>query len=301
MFGNLTAQTALPSLNALRAFEAMGRTGSATLAAAELNVTHSAVSRQVKALEAALGIRLFEGPRHQLRLTEKGKVLSSGLGTGFDALTEAVRIVRDVDEVHLAIHPSLAVKWLIPRLARFERECPGVTLHLSDLASTATRQRGADLVVRYLDGPALGGETVEHLTDNRVGLVCAPAVAAGDLGAVPRLAARTHIRGWSDWAAATGHSEHVGSVRILTHLHFVQDAALAGLGLAVLPEVVVADDVAAGRLVAPYGFVPDGGALVAIRMDADSRRAARRMVHWLRDQAWATVALVRPPGAFTGG
>ena len=110
MFENLTPRTALPSLNALRAFEAMGRTGSATRAAAELNVTHSAISRQVKALEAAVGVRLFEGPKHQLRLTVRGEALRTGLGAGFDTLTEAVRAVRDAAEVHLAIHQSLAVK-----------------------------------------------------------------------------------------------------------------------------------------------------------------------------------------------
>lgn len=300
MFENLTPQAALPSLNALRAFEAMGRTGSATLAAAELHVTHSAVSRQVKALEAALGIRLFEGPRHQLRLTKKGRALSLGLGTGFDALTEAVRIVRDIDEVHVAIHPSLAVKWLIPRLARFERECPGVTLHLSDLAPAATRQRGADLVVRYLDGPDLGQEIVEHLFDNRVGVVCTPAMAAGELATAPRLAAKTHIRGWSDWVRATGHSGHVGPVRALTHLHFVQDAALASLGLAVLPQIIVADDLATGRLVAPYGFTPDGGALAAIRMDTGDRRAVGRTVNWLRAQAQATAKPDHHPGTSPG-
>ena len=73
MSGNLTP---LPSLNALRAFEAMARTGAATRAARELGVTHGAVSRQVKALEAALGVRLFQGPRHRLELTEAGRALA---------------------------------------------------------------------------------------------------------------------------------------------------------------------------------------------------------------------------------
>lgn len=168
MFENLTPRTALPSLNALRAFEAMGRTGSATRAAAELNVTHSAISRQVKALETGLGVRLFEGPKHQLRLTARGVALRTGLGTGFDALTAAVRAVRDAADVHLAIHQSLAVKWLIPRLAAFERDCPSIVLHLTDLAPTATRQRGADLMVRYLDGPALNDPGVERLAENRM-------------------------------------------------------------------------------------------------------------------------------------
>lgn len=288
MFENLTSRTALPSLNALRAFEAMGRTGSATRAAAELNVTHSAISRQVKALEAALGVRLFDGPKHQLRLTTRGEALRAGLGAGFDTLTEAVRAARDAAEVHLAIHQSLAVKWLIPRLAAFERDCPGIALHLTDLAPTATRQRGADLMVRYLDGPALKESGVERLAENRIGLVCTPALAAGDLCDAPRLVARTRPGGWAEWSRLTGRPEPGGPTRTLTHLHFVADAASAGLGAAVLPWIVVAEDIAAGRLVAPFGFVADGGALAAIRSGGETGRAARTVIRWLGEQAQAT-------------
>lgn len=288
MFENLTHRTALPSLNALRAFEAMGRTGSATRAAAELNVTHSAISRQVKTLEAALGVRLFEGPKHQLRLTVRGEALRVGLGAGFDTLTEAVRAARDAAEVHLAIHQSLAVKWLIPRLGAFERDCPGIALHLTDLAPAATRQRGADLMVRYLDGPALKESGVVRLADNRIGLVCAPALAGGDLAAAPRLVARTRMGGWAEWSRLTGQAEPRGPARTLTHLHFVLDAAAAGLGVAVLPWIIVAEDVAAGRLVAPFGFVADGGALAAIRSGGETGRAARTVIRWLGEQAQAT-------------
>lgn len=288
MFENLTPRTALPSLNALRAFEAMGRTGSATRAAAELNVTHSAISRQVKALEAALGVRLFEGPKHQLRLTVRGEALRMGLGAGFDTLTEAVRAVRDAAEVHLAIHQSLAVKWLIPRLGAFERDCPGILLHLTDLAPMATRQRGADLMVRFLDGSAMKDAGVVRLAENRIGLVCTRALAAGDLSMAPRLMARTRMSGWAEWSRLTGHAEPRGPARTLTHLHFVLDAASAGLGAAVLPWTIVADDIAAGRLVAPFGFAADGGALAAIRSGGETGRAARTVIRWLSEQAQAT-------------
>ena len=288
MFKNLTARTALPSLNALRAFEAMGRTGSATRAGAELNVTHSAISRQVKALESALGVRLFEGPKHQLRLTVRGEAFRAGLGAGFDTLTEAVRAARDVAEVHLAIHQSLAVKWLIPRLGAFERDCPGIALHLTDLAPTATRQRGADLMVRFLDGSALNDAGVERLAENRIGLVCTPALAAGDLTSAPRLVARTRIGGWAEWSGLTGNAEPRGPMRTLPHLHFVLDAASAGLGAAVLPWIIVAEDISAGRLVAPFGFAADGGGLAAIRSGGETGRAARTVIHWLGEQAQAT-------------
>ena len=103
MFENLTPGAALPSLNALRAFEAMARTGSATLAGAELNVTHSAVSRQVKALEAQMGVRLFEGPRHALTLTRAGRDLLPGLTAAFDGLAAAVARARsEGQDLHVA-------------------------------------------------------------------------------------------------------------------------------------------------------------------------------------------------------
>lgn len=285
MFENLTARNALPPLNGLRAFEAMGRTGRATLAGAELGVTHSAVSRQVKALEATLGVRLFEGPKHRLRLTAKGRTLLAGLTTGFDALASAVKAARDQADLHLAVHPSLAVKWLIPRLATFERLHPGVALHLSELAPEATRQRGADLALRYVDAEALADPTVEVLTLNRIGLVCTPAVARSGLSHAARLTAGTRQSAWSDWTRASAQTAPAGPTRTLTHLHFVLDAALAGLGAAVLPCAIVADDVAAGRLVAPYGFVPDGGALAIIRLNGAADRNERALIRWLREQA----------------
>ena len=102
MFENLTFEPA-PSLNALRAFEAVARTGGVSLAAAELSVTHSAVSRQVKALEASLGVRLFQGPKHRLELTPAGRDLAPALTAAFDQIAVAVRRSRGAGEdLHVA-------------------------------------------------------------------------------------------------------------------------------------------------------------------------------------------------------
>lgn len=286
MFENLTPRGSLPSLNGLRAFEAMGRTGSATLAGAELHVTHSAVSRQVKALEATLGVRLFEGPKHRLRLTEAGRTLLAGLTDGFDTLAAAVRQVRERETVHLAVHPSLAVKWLVPRLADFEAQHPEVALSLSELDTHALRQRGADLALRYVDADQLNDPGVEPLVENRIGLVCAPRLVER-LATAPRLTTRTRENAWTDWEAATGRAPPTGRNRTLAHLHVVVDAAVQGLGAAVLPWALVEDEVAAGRLAAPSGFVPDGGMLAVIRGRGEPSRSERAVLRWLKDQARA--------------
>ena len=181
MFQNLTPSGALPSLNALRAFEAMARTGSATQAGAELNVTHSAVSRQVKALEAQMGVRLFEGPRHALTLTRAGRDLLPGLTAAFDGIAAAVAGARgEGQDLHVAVNASLSVKWLIPRLADFGRNHPEVRVHLVELAPHAVSHRGADLVLRLLDAQQITALNAEVVIPNAVGPVIAPALAGDD-------------------------------------------------------------------------------------------------------------------------
>lgn len=288
MFQKLTSRSVLPSLNGLRAFEAMGRLGGATRAAFELNVTHSAVSRQVKALEAALDVRLFEGPRSKLTLTREGQALLAGLTPGFDILNEAVRGVRSTASVRIAVHNSLAVKWLIPRLPDFERRHPGVAIELRDLPIEAVRARDADLVVRFLDGPRLNDPGVELLAENRIGLVVAPNMLH-QMQTLPRLVARSHPRGWADWDTITEAAPSGAPTRTLSHLHHVLDAAVSGLGAAILPWMLASDAINAQRLSAPFGFVADGGQLVAITMGNDVPLAVKRAISWLREKAQMTI------------
>ncbi len=293
MFEKLTAYKPLPSLNGLRAFEAMGRLGSATRAAAELHVTHSAVSRQVKALEAVLGVALFEGPKSKLSLTEAGSTLLAGLTQGFDTLGDAVRSVQVSNAVRIAIHNSLAVKWLIPRLPDFERLHPSITIELADLPVDAVRARTADLVVRFLDGDQISAPGVERLAPNYVGVVLSPAVEDGK-STLPMLAAASHPHGWLAWSEAGGPIEFGTRTRTLAHLHHVLDAAVSGLGVAVLPWTLVAEAVCSDRLRAPYGFVGDGGHLVACVAKDRSSSAVRRVIDWLRREAKSTTDLLGP-------
>jgi len=292
MFENLTASGALPSLNALRAFEAMARTGSATLAGAELNVTHSAVSRQVKALEAQMGVRLFEGPRHALTLTHAGRDLLPGLTAAFDGIAAAVAGARgEGQDLRVAVNASLSVKWLIPRLPDFGRLHPEVRVHLVELAPHAVSHRGADVVLRLLAAAQITALNAEVVIPSAVGPVIAPALSGEDARTAvltaPRLTARTHPSGWKDWSALSGQTSIATAERPVAHLHFVLDAALSGWGAAVLPWALAAEAVGDGRLLAPFGFQADGGAVAAIPGAGEPSRARRAFVRWLVDQGRA--------------
>jgi LysR family glycine cleavage system transcriptional activator len=291
MFDNLTSK-ALPSLNALRAFEAMARTGRATLAAEELNVTHSAVSRQVKALEAALGVRLFQGPKHRLTLTTAGQELLPALTGAFDQIAAAVRRLKsDGEDLHLAVNASLAVKWLIPRLGDFAARHPEIRLHLEELPSHATAHRGAQAVVRIALSSRLAEPLVTAFAPNHIGPVMTPALAerfAADPLAAPRLSSQSHPQGWAIWAAVAGVELAPAPEQPFAHIHYAQDAALAGLGVAIMSWPLVAEDIAEGRLVAPFGFRRAESAFALIAAAGGESRSLLAFRKWLVDQGART-------------
>ncbi len=297
MFENLTSLP-LPSLNALRAFEAMARTGRATLAAEELHVTHSAVSRQVKALEATLGVRLFAGPKHRLVLTPAGQELLPALTRAFDEIAAAVRNLRsDGEDLHLAVNASLSVKWLIPRLGDFAAHHPEIRLHLEELAPHATAHRGAQAVVRITPGARLSDPLVTAFAPNHIGPVMTPALAerfAADPLAAPRLTAQSHPQGWAIWAAIAGLELTPAPEQPFAHIHFALDAALAGLGVAVMSWPMIADDVAQGRLAAPFGFRRAESAFALIAAPSGESRALATFRKWLVERGAQTP---EPPSA----
>jgi len=284
MFENLTSGP-LPSLNALRAFEAMARTGRVTLAAEELNVTHSAVSRQVKALEAALGVRLFAGPKNRLELTAAGRELLPALTEAFDQIAGAVRRVRvGGEDLHIAVNASLSVKWLIPRLAGFQQQHPDVRVHLSELAAHATSHRGAQAVVRIVPLSRLSDPHCTPFIRNALGAVMSPQMAercGNDPLKAPRLAAATHPEAWPIFAEHAGIELPPANDREFPHVHVAMDAAMAGLGAAVVSWPLCVNEVQTGRLVAPLGFLRSGSAFAILTAPGAEGRALDRFKAWL--------------------
>lgn len=291
MFDKLTS-TPLPSLNALRAFEAMARTGRVTLAAEELHVTHSAVSRQVKALELSLGVRLFSGPKNRLVLTAAGRDLLPALTEAFDQIATAVHRTRSGGEdLHVAVNASISVKWLIPRLAGFQAAHPDIRLHLSELAAHATAHRGAQAVVRIVPTSRLSDPACTPFIRNALGAVLSPDLAqrcGGDILAAPRLAAVTHPEAWPIFAELAGIELPPVHERPFAHVHFAMDAALAGLGAAVVSWPLCAKEIAAGQLVAPLGFRRSESAFAMLTAPSAESRALSHFREWLVAEGAAT-------------
>jgi DNA-binding transcriptional LysR family regulator len=270
-----------------------------TSAARELAVTHGAVSRQVAALQAALGVDLVEGPRHRLALTVAGRRLAEELTPAFAAIRRSVEAVRLAGQVEIEVSclGTLAMKWLIPRLQGFLDAHPEVRVRLSESYDRVDfRRDGFDAAIRIFDlGETAPGCEVSEIMPQAQGLVAAPAVAPpgsrwSDLAGLPRLRSATFRESWRVWSDLSGVTLGPAAVeREFGHNHSMIEAAVSGLGLAVAPWAFVAPDLAAGRLTAPFGFVRRSARFVFLR-PADRRSpAVDAFRDWLVAEGAATV------------
>ncbi len=261
----------LPSLNALRAFECVARHLSVTKAADELHVTPAAVSLQVKALEADLGAKLVRRDGRGLALTTAGRAGLADLGEGFDRLARAARAMRPDRDRHMltvSVEPSFAATWLVRRLDRFKRDHPGVDVRIDASMDRADFARDSvDLGIRYGTGD-YPGLNVVRLFDDEVFPVCAPALMDGihPLGEPGDLRWHTllhldwppHMGEWPDWSSwlrAAGVDDiDAGRGPHFTDESMALQAAVQGQGVALGNTALVADDLAAGRLVWPFAL-----------------------------------------------
>jgi DNA-binding transcriptional LysR family regulator len=291
----------IPSLNALRAFEAAGRLGRMTLAADELNVTHSAVSRQIQHLEDVLGVPLFEGPKNRLRLTEGGATLLSGLTAAFDQMDLSVRAVADTEDGQLDVScpGTFTMRWLIPRLYRFQAQYPNIEVRLSASSKPVDFSRdGFDVAIRVGTAPWPAGADVISLFPEQTGAVLAPSLFAAstpEFDGLPQLHTRTRLRAWGDWLARSGRSVATGPRVEYEHFYFMLEAASAGLGVCVAPWPYVSDDIRFGRLMAPYGFLESGHDYVALRRARRNRKSVL-FCEWLHNEAEVYAHSSTPPG-----
>ena len=257
----------LPPLNAVRAFEAAARHGSFKDAAVELGVTHGAVSQQIRLLEEWLGLpALFRRLSRRVVLTPSGVALLAEFGPALDRIATAVRLHRGrggvppVAVLRVNALATFSLRWLLPRLTLFRAERPDIEVRLT------TSNDPIDALPEPFDVVIRGGPDIFHGFASRLLLserrlpVCKPSLVeelrlrdVAELSQHTLLHVTTMPRLWHDWLAAAGYvgPEPAASLTF-DHFYLTIQAAIDGLGVAMGPTALVADDLAAGRLVAPF-------------------------------------------------
>lgn len=247
----------LPPLNAVRAFEAAARRGSFTAAAAELGVSHAAISRHVRGLEARLGVPLLLREGRGLAPTEAGRAFAAVVADAFDRLSQgmvAISAESGRGRLRLSVEPAFAGRWLVPRLGDFRQSHPGIDIELDPTQRLADlRAEQTDLAIRYGHGGWSGVEA-ERLVRVMDYPVCAPALAAS-LQQPADLRGQTLLHDesaqtWALWLVAAG-VDGIDATRgpRFHDVALALDAAMAGQGVAMGDDVLCARDIAAGRLV----------------------------------------------------
>jgi len=289
----------LPSLNGLRAFEAAARHLSFTQAAAELNVTQTAISHQIKRLEEELGIRLFIRQNRALTLTPAAKEYLPGIRAAFNDLRLATdRLLRRDDDHVLTVSTlaSLAAKWLLPRITGFQEAHPGIDVRITTSTALVDFRSGdVDAAIRYGRGQ-WPGLRVDWLMADKLFPVCSPALLAGKkpLRKPEDLADHVLLHSsagndddWRLWLTAAGLPTNLSKQPGVTFdlVFMTVQAAIDGVGVAMGRTSYVQDDIAKGRLVVPFDItlpVDAGFYLVSPEAKADSPKLSA-FRNWLME------------------
>jgi LysR family glycine cleavage system transcriptional activator len=299
----------IPGLQALKAFDAAARHLSFTKAGRELNVTPAAVSHQIKELEDQLGVSLFQRTSRHMQLTRHGLTLRPAVEDALAGLTRALQRIRESEnpkQIRVSATPSIAAKWLVPRLDRFLDFVPGADVRIDVSASLANFDRDeADVAIRFGDG-VYPGLSVDKLFQDTIFPVCSPDLLKdGKPLREPRdLLQHTLIHldfeaqgaiwpNWRMWMLAAGIRDFNDS----RGLHFKQtslavQAAIDGHGVALGDSTLVADDIAEGRLIKPFELAlrtpPQYAYHLITRKNIDDHPIIKTFRDWILAEARTT-------------
>lgn len=304
---DLEAARRLPPLNALRVFEAAARLSSFAQAAEELSVTPGAVSQQIRILENHAGAPLFIRQGRRVVLTELGRTLDPVVRDGFNAMRRAADLIYGPAmrrSLTVSVPPSFAVKWLVPRMSRFSQAHPEIEVWISaDMQPSDVAGGRADVAVRYGLGHYPDVRT-RRLADAGVIPVCSPTLMQGThpLRRPADLAHHTliHLRrsqleeprpDWAAWLASRkvkGVDAAAGPAYDQTLMTI--EAAAHGRGVALAPKAFVADDLASGRLIAPFadGYLATNLGYHVLTRKTGVSDHAQTFVRWLLDEKTAS-------------
>ncbi|MCQ2990789.1 LysR family transcriptional regulator [Pseudomonas tremae] len=281
----------IPSLDDLRAFEATARLGSVRRAADSLALTHGAVSRRITKLADDIGVKLFERNGRGLRLTPAGETLNLTLGRFFGELAATMQSLRATSvgktALVLSCEPSVAMRWLIPRLGGFQVAHPNIALHLSVGGGLVDfRKSQVDLAIRRLDFAVPETWNVRPLFPEKVGPVMRPELVPNfERGDYLALGSKTRPDAWAQWLSTHPSALRPTEIRYYDHHSLIVEAAAAGLGVALSPLILAVDDVGRGSLAAPAGFDPDGSQYGLIWLGSNELQGVEfELAEWLLAQ-----------------
>lgn len=253
----------IPSLDDLRALDALARCGSIKGAGEELSLTHGAISRRITRLGEVIGKPITEARGRGVQLTQAGKIMAEATSEALARIEAGIEKTQDEQSTPALVvscERSLAARWLIPRLNTFQEAYPDDPIHLSVGGGSLNFHReGVDVALRRIDFPIKPSWSVTHLFDEEMGPVIASGTAPElNSGNYIALGSRTREEGWSQWLKSHPEIPKPAEIRFLDHHFLVAEAAIAGLGVGLVPRMIALDAVENKQLSAPYGFDPDG-------------------------------------------
>ncbi|MBB4066657.1 LysR family transcriptional regulator [Gellertiella hungarica] len=298
----------IPSTAALTAFEAVARLGSFSAAANALSLTPGAVSRHVDGLEGQLGVVLVKRTNKGVELTEKGRRYAAGVAEIIDRLRllslDAMSNIHP-GQLDLAILPTFGTRWLLPRIPDFVSTNTDVTLNFVTRIGRVDFERDRLDAAIHVGRPFSPDLVFEHLMPEVAAPVCSPAFRAANAIAAPAalldmplLEMVSRPDGWRNWFAAAGIAEpYREGMRFEQFIHVAQ-ACMTGLGVALMPLILIQSELESGQLVeldVPRFKTGNGYYLVYPRHKADNP-SVRRFSAWLLEQARRFVEREEQPG-----
>jgi LysR family glycine cleavage system transcriptional activator len=285
-----------PSLNSLRAFATVAETGSYSQAGATLNVSHAAVSQQVKALEARLSVVLVVREGRGIALTAEGAALARELATGFAVIRRGVEALTGADAtrpIQVTMTPAFAVSWLMPRLTEFQQRHPGVELMLNSTAEVMTLTPGGiDVAIRFGEGRWPGMEVAPLLLSDLVVVAAPSLIGTREIGDPAMLVdmpwlqelGTNEVSAWMERQGITPEKQ----IKI-THMpgNMIMEAVRRGDGLTYTVRRFVEEEIQSGQLLELSSESDVGGFYIVTRPGV-LRPPVRAFVHWLRRQAETT-------------
>lgn len=291
----------LSHLTALRAFEAAARHESFQMAARELNVTNGAVSRALRQLETATGVRLFERLHRSVRLTDKGAELASQITPAFDQLRRAQRSFADApvsEDLVIAAPDTFQLRWLVPRQRGLQAAVGNRQIYTTTWDKAP--EPNFDIVTMFIGigqpAPADGCEIIDLMPESFAMVVSPKALRPGEsmeecIARLPRLIPGSRPNIWYDWITEGGINPPHQGVQHYERLFLSLQAAEAGIGTTIAPVEIIQDSLENGLLTMPYGSVRrDGCYHMVIPVRRMHEGYLKSAVRWFQNEARATVA-----------